>query len=63
MRQIISFTVPKIGAKILCDSNGTANTRTLYITANCEMTIDEGKCLIAAISRAIEWLEQRPGKE
>ena len=64
MRQLISFTVPKIGATILCDSNGTANTKTMTISVNCEMTIDEGRCLIAAISRGVEWLEQqRPGSK
>lgn len=57
---IQKFTVPSCGAVIKADTCGTAFQKTIHIKVNCEMSIEGCETVIAAISRAKEWLEQQP---
>lgn len=57
---IEKFTVPSCGTVIKADTCGTAFQKTIRIKVNCEMDIEGCEAVIAALSRAKEWLEQTP---
>lgn len=50
------FDIPNINAEIRADTCGTAFQKTILVTVNCEMTINEARKLSTKISEAMEWL-------